>query len=288
MKKITVPLKLIFFGEHLVLHGHEALSLPLRSKKLWLTYQASANDIIQNLPPATSDALMSDIDWVRKNYKSVQNKYSITVSSSIPPGYGAGVSAAWSVALVRLLLPDRSDQIDALTHLENRHHGQASGVDHETIFFDCAIAKQNDVTTRLSSEKFFLSKLINQTYGLVSKSAPVESTKDMIKIFAQHYQPNNLPKLCSVSALQAIMIENDAAKYYAGINTYGKVLEAHHVTPDSFATIAKKFRSDGGAIKICGAGARNGGFGLAIAAHPDPAKIVQIAHRLDAEFFLLR
>jgi mevalonate kinase len=285
MNTIYVPLKLIFFGEHLVLHGFEALAFPLQSKKFGLTYNEQPKDSLEALPDEIAQALLDDIHWIRKNYQTVHNKYSINIQSDIPPGYGAGVSAAWSVALVRLLIPDTTQHLAALAHLENRHHGQASGLDHETIFFDSVMVKQNQKTQLLNPNEFFSVALQNQTYGLISKSPPRESTKSMINIFAQEYETKKIPPLCTFAELQQIMRTHDTHKYYQCINTYGRVLEDAKVTPDRFGITAQKFRAEGGAIKICGAGARTGGFGLALAAHPDKTMIQKIADELDAYFF---
>jgi mevalonate kinase len=274
-------------GEHLVLYGHAAIAMPLRQKKFILTATNHDTDTIENIPKPVQQTLLADIQWLRKNYQTVYNKYSINITSAIPPGYGGGVSAAWSVALVRLLLSNKNEQLSAITELENQHHGTASGIDHATIFFDGVIHQYRNQIQKFSLETFFSAPLLGQTYGLVSKQAPQESTKDMIKIFAQSYKSLPAQTLPNVADLQNILQAHDASSYADYLNIFGETLEQHFVAPDYFVNVAKKFRSDGGAIKICGAGARTGGFGLALAFHSDKKKIQILAKDLEAEFFSL-
>ena len=129
--------KLLLFGEHAAVFGKPAVGVGLP-----LTITIRVDDVepgghrmvhLESDDAARFESLCSFIDTLELPFAAPRNK-SISVSSSIPRAAGLGSSAAFSVALVRAMLPPESD-IDEPTlwananTVEQYFHGTPSGID---------------------------------------------------------------------------------------------------------------------------------------------------------------
>lgn len=286
---IRVPLKLILFGEHLIFYNSQALALPLGNHFLGLTITPSQKlQLTSNTPLSTpqTQTLHQDISFVCTQLKIPLAPVNIHLQSSIPPGYGAGLSAAWSVGLVKWLAPDLDSkkQLELIQSLENQHHGTASGLDHHTIFTNSPTLYQPESKT-FHPVPLLDSPHLDHLYLLHSHQPPADSTKKMVQIFQKNFDPqkNQLPENTIKDLAQSLLSPSDQPlKDF--INHYGQILETNKVTPNDFQTGATRFRNHGGAIKICGGGAQTGGFGLALAYHNNEIMIKKIAQYLNAKY----
>jgi len=135
----TLSAKWILAGEHAVVRQHPAIIYPLPHYQFTLTYQASKSPWqlsthdskhteLQSLFFATLEHALS-----LTHEQSIHKTGSFHISNTIPLGSGLGASAAFCFAISQWLayrgLIDRNEQYQTAKRLENRFHGQSSGVD---------------------------------------------------------------------------------------------------------------------------------------------------------------
>lgn len=135
-------------GEHFVVHGAQALAVPLKT----ITTQVSIVDSVVDQGSALelSDDIKEDrtqslfqcaVERLRCHYLSGK----VEIRSSIPIGFGLGSSAALSVALLGALA--RAAHIELSVETLNEHayaletlvHGSPSGIDNTVVTFQRSI-----------------------------------------------------------------------------------------------------------------------------------------------------
>ncbi|OFZ20846.1 MAG: hypothetical protein A2X94_04865 [Bdellovibrionales bacterium GWB1_55_8] len=136
--EVTVSGKWVLAGEHAVLRGATAVALPLPDYSLKLTFRPSAENL-RITPDSASDLLLDMISGIlsRSGHEPAPPSGLLSIESTLPTGAGLGSSAALCVALTRwtgeaLGIPE-SDWQEMARSLENRFHGQSSGMDVSTI-----------------------------------------------------------------------------------------------------------------------------------------------------------
>ncbi|WP_187776413.1 mevalonate kinase [Antrihabitans cavernicola] len=145
--------KLILFGEHVVLHGRPAISLPVPSLPVTATarrqpgpvvIESSAFDTEWRALAATSHLNASAVPRLAVSavceYLGLPDEgLLVTVDSSIPAGRGFGSSAASSAAIIAAVAKLAKRELDSDTMFaliqqsEAFAHGKASGVDARTV-----------------------------------------------------------------------------------------------------------------------------------------------------------
>ncbi len=136
--------KVILLGEHAVVYGYPAVSVPLLSAVVQVQVtQTDGKDLLScaYYRGKLTDAPMAVmgykrlIEKTRETLPLISEGLTISVSSTIPPGYGLGSSAAVAVAIVRGLYDFcrhrlTHEQLLKLVHIaETYAHGNPSGVD---------------------------------------------------------------------------------------------------------------------------------------------------------------
>jgi len=136
-----VPAKWVLAGEHSVLKGVPAVTLPQDEFSLVLKWIPKKNSPLTILPAEQSDLMFTLIETLKKiipmEYQSKDYSGVLVLENSIPLRAGLGSSAALSVGLVRFLTRDLSEnnneffykKIQWASELENFFHGKSSGMD---------------------------------------------------------------------------------------------------------------------------------------------------------------
>jgi mevalonate kinase len=130
----TVPGKWVLAGEHSVLRGATAVALPHPELSLSLRFEPSMGHRLVVVPESAQPIVMAILDSLRA-LPSLSG--TLWIESTIPVGAGLGSSAALCVALTQWLAEPlgipRGDWIPFATRLEDRFHGESSGMDVAVI-----------------------------------------------------------------------------------------------------------------------------------------------------------
>ncbi len=153
---ISVPAKIILFGEHAVVYGQPAVAIPVMDLRCYGTIECksaeepatiSATDLNVSyspgyeMPQSSIQHIQKAIDYFAEKMQISLplNGWAMTIRSDIPVGRGMGSSAAISVLLIRLLaqmtdirLTDE-DVTRYSFELEKYHHGTPSGIDNTVV-----------------------------------------------------------------------------------------------------------------------------------------------------------
>ncbi len=274
------PAKLLLFGEHTVLHGGEALALPLRRfSARWSTFaNVGQAELFQDWAAfaKTRFDLVEALDIDRWFDESSE----LSVESDIPMAYGLGSSGALTALVFaryrRGDLPDLSlTALRALLgQLESYFHGRSSGLDPLVSYLDAGvyIDARGEATrvaahmpTFFASGGWFLYDSGRPKAGERAIAGFGESCKD------EAYRQNFLhPASTLVSRLIACCaLDTQLEALAAGWHDYQTLsrLQLQHLPfliPDDVAQQWEHWAADGSAfLKLCGAG--GGGFFLGYA-----------------------
>jgi mevalonate kinase len=137
----SVPGKWVLAGEHTVLRGGRAISLPHPEFSLKLDYRPAGGNL--EIEPDIGSPVIHELlriarEWLAKRGVRMElPQGSVRIRSTIPFGAGLGSSAALSVATARWVLAahslDRSLERDLAREMENHFHGKSSGMDVATV-----------------------------------------------------------------------------------------------------------------------------------------------------------
>ena len=267
-RKGTAVGKLILLGEHGVLYGGGGIAVPLPQTACRFSFK-SASEKQWHVNPQVPEGVLASLkkDWfsVTKNTALEDPVFEFTLNFRLPAQAGFGLSAAWSVALVRAVRADlkwsEAQCLSVLQQLEDAHHGgKASGIDHLAIWYEHPQKLEEGGIKPWALASSWLQDLV-----IFSTGAPTESTAAMIKKSALHAQELVLEG----SALEDL----DRAGFNHLINDYGRRLEVAGLVNPSLAAKFEEFRDQGGVVKISGAGGYVAGSGAALAWHEDEQRL---------------
>jgi mevalonate kinase len=258
--------KYILIGDHVVLYGYEALCLPILDAETVVELKESKDDKVvcdKGISKKITDALKQDLITVKSWFKDCSDKnYEVKVKFGVPIGIGAGMSASWSVALIRAFLnlveveANHVELFEMAQELENRHHGKSSGIDLKTIIWETPVAVLEGLFNKREITKLDIV--------LVNTGAPKEITKDMVELVAKKIEQN--PEILSEFDEIYKMHVKDP---YEFMDEFGKALEKLGVVSKPVCEAFEEFRKKGGKVKISGGGGIHGGAGLCLVHHKD-------------------
>ncbi len=139
MGELFVTGKVILLGEHAVLYGAPAVSLPLQ-KGLHASFVATPASLEVGGSVGAEELPLARIQTILGKLPGFQGMR-LFLRSEIPPMAGFGASAALSVVLVRAgaaLCPEPVPdalQLALVAELEGLFHGTPSGIDHTTVWY---------------------------------------------------------------------------------------------------------------------------------------------------------
>jgi mevalonate kinase len=282
--------KLILLGEHFVVHGTEALAVPLGAVETTVEVRAGAGGArgpvrLEAAADAQAERLLAAA--LERLDADAQAGWRVAIRSTIPMGYGLGSSAALAVALVRAVSRATgratgrvlsTAEVNAHAHaLEELVHGTPSGVDDTVVTIERPV--------RFRKGEGLRPLRAGARLGLVLASVGHGgSTRDAVAgvgVLART-QPEHFARLC-VEASEVIAA--GIAAFEAGDAVrLGPLFDANHallrtigVSLPSLDRLADAARA-GGALGAKMTGGGLGGFIVALAA--DASAETRIAEAL--------
>lgn len=273
--------KVILLGEHAVVYGYPAVSVPLLSAVVQVQVTPTDGEDVLSCAyyrgkltetPMAVIGYKRLIEETRETLPLISQGLIISVSSTIPPGYGLGSSAAVAVAIVRGLYDFyrrrlTHEQLLKLVHIaETYAHGSPSGVDAWTT------STNRPLWFMRGREPIWLS-LRRPLYLVVAGSRSPGNTHDAV----QHVQDNlarraymhpmeQLAKLTEDA--RRVLIQGDYRKLGLLMTAAQYHLEGLGITTDHIdALIAVALASRAMGAKLTGSG--DGGSIIALAAARD-------------------
>ena len=285
------PAKLLLFGEHVLLLGASALTVPVTAFGAhW--EQASPKADIRGLQMrlsefADSEALRS-IPGLNADQLKKDLLYGLFFRSNIPVGYGLGSSGALCAAVYDRYWQQKTSELAALkavfAGMEQYFHGSSSGIDPLTSYLNkpLFIRQKTEVSVaapagwQTAPPTVFLldTRLPRQTGPLVQwfleqSAAPA---------FAERLDNELLP--VHEAMVQAWM-QADAAAFWPNLQKVSR-FQLRHFEPMVPATIRdfweKNLDHPEFALKICGGG--GGGFMLGFARNREVAENLPGGYRI--------
>lgn len=311
------PAKLIISGEHAVLYGQPALAMAVNRYTDTTTTWHESQDIhfkLLNLAYAKSHTLQTlrklasnlqdeynnflagkcSIRTVLKkpfellqysvsnflDYLNVQlpQGMEIAVESSIPMGCGMGSSAAALMSTVHALTNflqlnlQRADYLPFGKQMENLQHGKSSGVDLHLVTYGGCVRFQHGITQA--------RPIPSLPMYIINTGTPASSTGECVNGVEQIF--NSDPSLARefgtvTDKIDQALIKNDGIALRDGVKQNHRLLQRIGVVPQKVANLINAIEQNGGAAKICGAGAINGDNGgiVLLFADKDMSSIVR-------------
>jgi mevalonate kinase len=304
--KILAPGKLILSGEHAVVHGHPALAMAVNryaittaTPQLSPTVSFDLSDLAyqRRLSLSALNSLKNRIkrkyqrfvngdfkirDVLQKPVELAQIAFSllletlnlkltqgvnIHVQSTIPIGCGMGSSAATILSIVHALAHHFRVTLtpDALFHLgleaENMQHGYSSGLDlRVSLHGGCIYVKDNTIHARV------LPKL---SMFLVNTGLPITHTGECVTAVANYFKVGSLGDdfAAVTTAMDIALQQEQLSEVKRMISENHQLLVQINVVPLKVQHFISAIQQNGGAAKICGAGAvagDNGGIVLVL------------------------
>lgn len=146
--RASAPGKVILAGEHFAVHGMPALALPFTGASTTVTVTPARPDTVSLVATLTDHDHARALTVVEAALVrlGLPRAWDVSVTSTIPVGFGLGSSAAFAVALVRALLmaaglDATAEEVRGHAHaLERLFHGSPSGLDDSVVAYAQPIA----------------------------------------------------------------------------------------------------------------------------------------------------
>jgi mevalonate kinase len=281
------PAKAILAGEHAVVHGRAAVSLPLFSfgAETLATSGSGVFVTARGLDAPRSPAdLPEDLAWIPRlcsvfaaSFAREVEDVHIEVRSSIPEGRGLGSGAAVAAATIRALagrygLTPSDEEVSAGTfEVEKLHHGRPSGVDNSTVSYG------RPVLFKVGAPPRFLSP--GRLTFVLADAGPAPATAEMVERVGRALEaaPGNgrtvLDEMDRIALEAADALEKgDASALGVLLDRNQEILRDLGASTQTLDTLCRTARQAGAwGAKLTGAG--GGGFLLALTP-PDQANEV--------------
>ena len=266
------PAKLLLWGEHIVIHGAQALATPLHALAgHWVELPAGDEErllpFLSYLQREGWDALL-DLDTFARSITA-----GLVFASAIPHGYGLGSSGALCAAIYDTFALDKIEPHDTHRYLELKtmlgkmesfFHGSSSGIDplisylNRTVILDAKGVQTTDwsLPGPASAFRFFLLDT-----GIKRQAG------NFIHYFLDQAKQPSFRQLLDNTLLPA----NERAIQHTLAENYAPLLSDFHeisdfqlrylpgLIPSGFQPLwEKSLRTDVYKLKVCGAG--GGGF----------------------------
>ncbi|MDT0000801.1 mevalonate kinase [Listeria cossartiae subsp. cayugensis] len=284
--------KMILCGEHAVVYGEPAISVPFTQAIVTTNVETSTKTKfssafftgdLEDMPDFLAGIKALVVDVLNEIGKG--ECVSIHVNSGVPIGRGLGSSAAVATSIARGLYKYFNQELDSKKLLaivnaaEKIAHGNASGVDAITVVSEKPVWYERDRKLEIMS---FPKKI---TFVVADTGVPSE-TRDAVKDVQVLYKENEaeigkiIKQLGDISREIKTHLEGDAdtVKIGAAMNQAQTYLETLTVSDSSLEKLIKVARSSGAdGAKLTGGG--RGGCIIAVAKNQEIAeKITKALH----------
>ncbi len=182
----------------------------------------------------------------------------IRSSSNIPMGCGMGSSAAAIMSTLFALSHFYQLDIDPIRFIslgreaENLQHGRSSGLDLQLVMRGgCLKFQEGHIEPRALPALPIL---------LVHSGKPETTTGQCVSAVARHFQKSNIAKRFEEVTLflEQVLGNHDLESIIAGVRENHRLLVQIGVVPEKVQHFIAEIEKEGGAAKICGAGAVGG------------------------------
>lgn len=182
----------------------------------------------------------------------------IRSASNIPIGCGMGSSAAAVMSTLYALAHFFKLDIDPVRYLslgkeaENLQHGRSSGLDLQLVLKGGCLKFEEGKVEARSLPQFPIT--------LVNTGIPQTTTGQCVAEAATWFQHAGLKEafLDVTLALDKALATNDLQEICYGVRENHRLLQQIQVVPETVRSFIKAIENQGGAAKICGAGAIRG------------------------------
>jgi mevalonate kinase len=277
MPQITysAPAKILFSGEHSVVHGRPALAISV-DYRFNFTLQ-EADSMPANFDKGIQEASQIVLDYLKQNQiEHTQKNFNYQIDSNVPIGEGFGSSACLSVATTACFLEfytgkefDKQTIYDLAYQVEVIFHGKPSGVDPAAVCFGGLIffRKEFEYLKTISPLPFGIPDSFKDNFYLVFSGSRVEPVLDLVALVNQRIEKyGDFVKkelfeieLATKNVITAFETANQDL-LIKNMNKNQKLLEQIGVVSESTKEIIKNLLKFG-AIKITGAGGVKEGSG---------------------------
>lgn len=274
----SFPGKLLLFGEHVLLLGASALSVPVSAFSGQWVYSDTHDDPHRGrlLAFAQSPELQSIAGLETESfYQDIQAGWSF--HSNIPTGYGLGSSGALCAAVydqyARIKTPDLIELKPIFAQMESFFHGNSSGLDPLTSYIGKPILVQSPKVVRIA-EPTNWTKSSQPTVLLLDSQLPRQTGPLVAWFLAKSKEPDFSHWLKTAylpaheSLVQHWLVANSDA-FWTHLQQISAFQWTHFapLIPTTVYDFWQKNQSNPDLVlKICGAG--GGGYVLAFARHP--------------------
>lgn len=281
--------KVILTGEHSV--GCEQPAV-VSSLSLAITVNVKHGSLDPNQPYTEFVSYVFSV-FAKRFHRSL-DELTIEINSDLPIGCGLGSSAALGHAIYRALATRFDMQIppeemlDLVVTSEHYAHGEASGIDPTAVVIGGLLRFQKK-DNKLSYTKLPATAFERKQFFLIQSGKPTESTKDMVlkvkKDFAEHQRIKQLMVTLGNTAERLIeqittdtfdpMIFTENERYLEELGIVGHKAE----------NMMREIESEGGFVKVTGAGGIEQGSGMLLAYHVDSEKFHGFLKRKQWQYF---
>jgi mevalonate kinase len=265
-----VPAKWVLTGEHSVLYGATAVALPHPDLRMALHFSPDEEGVLR-IEPAGAQSVIRDLLTSIPGLPTLSG--SLLIESTIPVGAGLGSSAALCVALTQWLAGPlgiaRSECAAFATRLEDRFHGQSSGMDVAVISAETPIAYVRTDGARPLGITHLPHFTFHDT-GLRARTSDCVSKVEKFRM--EHpYEASRADERMSAASLEAIDglrlydkgdAEGGLTRIAHAMNAAQQCFEQWELVPDEASLVLKTVLHQGArAAKLTGAG----GGGMVVA-----------------------